>query len=143
MHQVGVCAEARYSAYESISLAFLAELQTLPPRQRAVLILTDVLDWSAQGTANLVGASLSAVASTLHRARSTTVKSYNRRAPADRARLSTDPRARESPDPYMRAWQAADVDDLVNLLKADGVFSMPPSPSWYRGRPAIGEFLSL
>ncbi len=140
--QAAVNPEARYSAYESISLAFLAALQTLPPRQRAVLILTDVLDWSAQETASLLGASLSAVTSALHRARSTMAEAYHRRVPEDRAASATDPRTRVLLDRYMHAWQAADVDGLVNLLKADAVFSMPPSPSWYRGRPAIREFIS-
>ncbi len=142
MDPAAINPEARYSAYESISLAFLAALQGLPPRQRAVLILIDVLDWSAQETADLLGASLSAVASALHRARSTMAKKYHRRFPEDRAELFTDSRSRELLDRYMRAWQAADVDSLVNLLRADAVFSMPPSPSWYRGRPAIREFLS-
>ncbi len=142
MDPAAVNPEAHYSTYESISLAFLVALQSLPPRQRAVLILTDVLDWSAQETADLLGTSLSAVASALHRARSTMEGAYNRRVPEDRAGLSTDPRTRELLDRYVRAWQTADVDGLVNLLKADAVFSMPPSPSWYRGHPAILEFLS-
>lgn len=140
--QAAVNPEAHYSAHESVSLAFLAALQTLPPRQRAVLILVDVLDWSAQETAESLGASLSAVASALHRARSTMARAYHRRGPEDPPVSSADPHTRELLDRYMRAWQAADVDGLVDLLKADAVFSMPPSPSWYRGRPTIREFLS-
>ncbi len=140
--QAAINPEARYSTYESISLAFLAALQTLPPRQRAVLILMDVLDWSAQETADLLGTSVSAVASALHRARSTMLKQYPKRGPERRGGLPPDPRTRELLDRYMRAWQAADVDGLVSLLKADAVFSMPPSASWYRGSIAIGEFVS-
>lgn len=140
--QTSLGPEARYSAYESVSLAFLAALQTLPPRQRAVLILIDVLDWSAQETADLLGASLSAVASALHRARLTMAKRYHGRGADVRQVPSTDPRTRELLDRYMQAWQTADVDGLVGLLKADAVFSMPPSPSWYRGRSAIRRFVS-
>ncbi len=135
--------EAHYNAYESISLAFLAALQILPPRQRAVLILMDVLDWSAQETADLLGASVSAVASALHRARYTMAAKYHRRGREQPAGSSADPGTRELLERYVRAWQAADVDGLARLLKADAVFSMPPSPSWYRGRSAIRQFVSV
>ena len=138
--QAAINPEARYSAYESVSLAFLAALQSLPPRKRAVLILADVLDWSAQEIARLLGVSPSAVASALHRARSSMAGAYHRRAPEDRTGPPTDPRTRELLNRYVRAWQAADVDGLVSILKEDAVLSMPPSPSWYRGRAAIRQF---
>jgi RNA polymerase sigma-70 factor, ECF subfamily len=132
--------ESHYSAYESVSLAFLAALQTLPPRQRAVLILGDVLDWSAQEMADLLGTSLSAVASALHRARVTMAASYHGHAPEERSTLPADMHTREMLDRYMRAWQTADVDGLVDLLREDAVMSMPPSPSWYQGRFDIRAF---
>lgn len=132
--------EAHYSAYESISLAFLAALQTLPPRQRAALILSDVLDWSGHEIAELLGVSIPAVASALHRARVTMAATYHGRAPEDRGQLHTDQRTQELLNRYVQAWQTADVAGLVDLLKQDAILSMPPSPSWYRGRAAIREF---
>lgn len=134
--------EAHYSAYESVSLAFLAALQTLPPRQRAVLILSDVLDWSAREMADLLGASLPAVASALHRARATMAAAYHGHASHDRGRLPTDERTRALLDRYVHAWQTADVDGLVGLLREEAVLSMPPSPSWYRGPAAIRAFVA-
>jgi RNA polymerase sigma-70 factor (ECF subfamily) len=132
--------EAHYSAYEGISLAFLAALQTLPPRQRAVLILSDVLDWTAHETAELLSVSIPAVSSALHRARVTMAATYHGHAPEDRWHLHTDQRTQEMLNRYVQAWQTADVAGLVNLLKQDAVLSMPPSPSWYQGQTAIREF---
>jgi RNA polymerase sigma-70 factor (ECF subfamily) len=134
--------EAHYSGYESVSLAFLAALQTLPPRQRAVLILSDVLDWSAQEMSDLLGTSLSAVASALHRARVTMAATYHGQTPQGGGGMPTDKRTRDILDRYVRAWQTADVDGLVNLLREDAVMSMPPSPSWYQGQQAIRGFVA-
>jgi RNA polymerase sigma-70 factor (ECF subfamily) len=132
--------EAHYSTYESISLAFLTALQTLPPRQRAVLILSDVLDWSAQETADLLGITIASVNSALHRARVTLAKSYHGQKVKRTIPLQADEHTRKMLDRYVRAWQSSDVDGLVALLKQDAVFSMPPSPSWYQGRAAIRKF---
>ena len=142
MDQAGVDPEARYSVRESVSLAFLAALQTLPPRQRAVLILSDVLDWSAQEMAELLGASLPAVASALRRARVTMASTYHGMPAEARRGLPTDPRERQLLERYVQAWQSADVDGLVGLLKEEAVFSMPPFPAWFRGREAIGQFVA-
>jgi RNA polymerase sigma-70 factor, ECF subfamily len=132
--------EARYSARESVSLAFLVALQLLPPRQRAVLILCDVLDWRAREVAELLGLTASAVNSALHRARTTLARHYHAR-PSETAQAAlADERQRALLHQYVRAWEAADVDGLVALLKDEAVFTMPPSPSWYRGRLAIGAF---
>ncbi|MGE5074211.1 MAG: RNA polymerase subunit sigma-70, partial [Anaerolineae bacterium] len=139
--QGAVNPEAHYSAYESISLAFLAALQTLPPRQRAVLILNDVLDWSAQETAELLGTTVSAVASMLRRARVTMAATYHGRSPDERRGPGIDQHTQRMLDRYMHAWQTADVAGLVDLLKEDAVLSMPPSPSWYRGSAAVGAFV--
>ncbi len=134
--------EARYSAYESISLAFLTALQTLPPRQRAAVILVDVLDWSSGEVAQLLGATVSAANSALHRARATLAKHYHGREPENPATLLADERTQRLLARFVHAWETADVAELVTLLKEDATFAMPPSPSWYRGPAAIGVFVA-
>jgi RNA polymerase sigma-70 factor (ECF subfamily) len=131
--------EARYTQRESIALAFLIALQTLPARQRAVVILCDVLDWRASETAAGLGLTVAAVNSALHRARVTLAKhSLQPEALA----ASHDARTRDLAERYMRAWEAADVGALVDLLKDEAVFTMPPTPNWYQGREAIRLSLS-
>jgi RNA polymerase sigma-70 factor (ECF subfamily) len=129
--------EARYAARESITLAFLTALQVLLPRQRAVLILRDVLDWHAGEVAKLLGLTLSAVNSSLYRARVTLSKHYRgtgwetfHASPSDQAMQALLGR-------YVHAWENADVEELVTLLKDDATFSMPPSPAWYQGSDSI------
>jgi RNA polymerase sigma-70 factor (ECF subfamily) len=136
--------EARYDAHESISLAFLTALQVLPPRQRAVLILRDVLAWRATEVAGLLELSVPAVNSALHRARATI-------ATTDGATGTTSSRAqgaavatgrlRDLLDRYVRAWEAADIPGLVALLRDDAIVSMPPGLT-IRGRDAIAAFLA-
>jgi RNA polymerase sigma-70 factor (ECF subfamily) len=114
----------------------------LPPRQRAILILRDVLGWQASEVADLLDQTVSAVKSALHRARTTLSNHYQiARVEAMSAR-EMDERLRRQLDRYVRAWETADVDGLVALLKADATFSMPPTPSWYRGRDSIGGLVS-
>jgi RNA polymerase sigma-70 factor, ECF subfamily len=128
--------EARYELHESVSLAFLAALQQLPGRQRAVLILRDVLGWKAQEVAELLDTSVAAVNSALQRARSTL------------SDLRLEPGSTHPPDAatagllnrYVQAWEAGDVDGLVELLRHDAILTMPPLPVWYSGRAAIGQF---
>lgn len=134
--------EARYGARESITLAFLAALQILPARQRAVLILRDVLDWSAEEAAHLLALTVPAVNSALHRARVTMAKHYRVRGVDSLRADPSDPETRALLDQYVRAWETADIDGLVRLLKKDATFPMPPSPSWYRGKDAIREFVA-
>lgn len=134
--------EARYSLHESVSLAFLAALQNLPPRQRAVLILRDVLDWRASEVAELLGLTLPAVNSALQRARATLARRYHRAAAEPVKRSTIDRDLSALLDRFVRAWESADVAGLTALLKEDVVLSMPPSPSWYRGRDSVGVFLS-
>lgn len=129
--------EARYSLRESVSLAFLAALQTLPPRQRAVLILCDVLDWRASETAALLDVTVSAVNSALHRARVTLRQRYHAREREALTSTALDDDLRPLLDRYVRAWEAADINGLVNLLREDATLSMPPLPTWYTGREAI------
>ena len=132
--------EARYDIHESVALAFLAALQELPGRQRAVLLLRDVLSWRASEVANLLEISIAAVNSALQRARATLKKRQLDRTtypatPIDDAQIALL-LAR-----YVQAWEAADSTGLVALLREDAVLTMPPVPAWYRGRTAIQAFL--
>ncbi|HJR78963.1 MAG TPA: sigma-70 family RNA polymerase sigma factor [Anaerolineales bacterium] len=132
--------EARYTDTESISLSFLTALQVLPPRQRAVLILRDVLDFSAAETAEVLEITVSSANSALHRARTTLSQRYQRKEIERSATSLTDERLRGLLDHFVRAWENADVEGLVALLKEDAILAMPPSPSWYQGRDAIRAF---
>jgi RNA polymerase sigma-70 factor (ECF subfamily) len=131
--------EAHYDARESVTLAFLATLQTLPGRQRAALILRDVLDWRASEVADLLETSVAAVNSSLRRAR-VSMKAYQ----ADRKSLGADAADSEQTaallSRYVEAWQAADAAGLVALLREDALITMPPLPLWYQGRPTIRWF---
>ncbi len=129
--------EARYSLRESVSLAFLAALQGLPPRQRAVLILRDVLDWRAREAAQLLDITVSAVNSALHRARVTLQQRYHTRGREAVSGTSIEDGLRPLLERYVQVWEAADIDGLVNLLREDATLSMPPLPTWYAGREAI------
>lgn len=130
--------EARYDLRESVALAFLAALQTLPPRQRAVLILRDVLAYRAREVADLLDVTVPAVNSLLHRARATMTSTYHRRG-REAVAQPGDQSLHVLLDRYVRAWEAADVAGLIALLREDARFAMPPSPSWYRGRRAVAE----
>jgi RNA polymerase sigma-70 factor (ECF subfamily) len=130
--------EARYTQRESVALAFMTSLQLLPPRQRAVLILRDVLDWPAAEVAEWLGQSVPAVKSALHRARSTLAG----QAEVERPAPAPDERLRVRLEQYVRAWEDADVDGLAALLKADATFSMPPIPAWYQGRETIAGLVA-
>lgn len=134
--------EAHYSESESISFAFLTALQALPPRQRAVLILRDVLDFSANETADVLELTVSSVNSALHRARATLSQNYHGRKVQVSRPAQTDEQTQWLLDHFMKAWESADVDGLVALLKADATLAMPPSPSWYRGPQAIRVFIA-
>jgi RNA polymerase sigma-70 factor (ECF subfamily) len=131
--------EAYYEMHESVHLAFVAAIQQLPPRQRAVLLLRDVLGWSATETAELLESSVASINSALQRARAST----NARAPyADTPEPTTgDADHRDLLGRYVTAWEAADIDSLVTLLREDAVLSMPPWKAWYQGPDAIRTFL--
>ena len=135
-------AEARYEARESITLAFLTALHLLPPRQRAVLILRDVLTWQAREVAGCLDTSVSAVNSLLHRARSALNRQYSRYEQPVYQSIRLDKRTKNLLERYVHAWETADIDGLVALLKEDATFPMPPSPSWYQGRKSIADFLA-
>jgi RNA polymerase sigma-70 factor, ECF subfamily len=129
-------------ARETIELAFLAAIQHLPPRQRAVLILRDALDWSADETAAVLEMSLAAVNSALQRARAT----MKERLPATRLEWTTAADAEDAErsllDRYVEAFERHDDSRLVALLRDDVRLAMPPHPTWYEGRAAVAAFLA-
>ncbi len=122
---------------ETIALAFIVALHVLAPRQRAILILRDVLNWRAKEVADLLETSVSAVKSALHRARTTLAEYENGDLPYDDAGDVLDEIEQQQLAGYVRAWETADIEGLLMLLKHDATFSMPPLPSWYRGRESI------
>ncbi len=130
-------------AAETIELAFLVAIQQLPPRQRAVLILRDVIGWSARETAAMLERSVIAANSALQRARETLREHLpERRDDWRRARLP-DPREREVLDRYLEAWERTDTRALAALLREDVRLSMPPSPAWCFGRDAVARFFAV
>ena len=131
--------DARYEQREAVELAFIAALQHLPARQRAALILRDVLGFSAKEVGEALDATATSVNSALQRAR----KTLNERLPdtsqqATRRELGDDG-VREVVERFTSAFERDDVDAIVALLSEDAKFSMPPYPGWYRGRKAISE----
>jgi RNA polymerase sigma-70 factor (ECF subfamily) len=134
--------EARYEQQESVELAFIAALQHLPARQRAVLILRDVLGFSAREVAQTLEMTPPAVDSALQRAHRTVDDRLPERSQQANLRTLGDERLRALVDAYLAAWERADVDAVVALLAEDAALTMPPIPSWYRGRAAIAMFLA-
>jgi RNA polymerase sigma-70 factor (ECF subfamily) len=121
-------------ARETIELAFLAAIQLLPPRQRAVLILRDVLDWPARDIAALLDMSVPAANSALQRAR----EGLRRHLPERRTEWRTaEPAERELVQRYVEASERGDAEALVAMMSDDGRFSMPPEPGVFRGREEI------
>jgi RNA polymerase sigma-70 factor, ECF subfamily len=125
--------ESRYLRHERIELAFLAALQRLPPRQRATLLLSEVIGFSAAEIAELLETSTASVNSALQRARETLGKNA---APPPIA----DDRTQSLLERYLRAWQTFDPTNLVSLLREDAVLTMPPSPTWILGRENMVAF---
>jgi RNA polymerase sigma-70 factor (TIGR02960 family) len=130
--------ESRYEAKESIALAFVAGLQHLAPRQRAVLVLRDVLGFQANEVADMLGSSVASVNSALQRARAV----LETRIPAGRERLAMPMTGaeREMVDRFAEAFERDDIDGLVTMLTEDAVVSMPPQPEWHQGRSALERF---
>jgi RNA polymerase sigma-70 factor (ECF subfamily) len=136
-----VTPETVYDTLESIAFAFLVAIQYLPGRQRAVLILRDVLDWSAREVADLLDITVAAVTSALQRARMT-MKTHHPRLRADAVQPVDDAETATLLERYVRAWEAADVTCLVALLRDDAVLTMPPDGAWYRGAANIAAFIA-
>jgi RNA polymerase sigma-70 factor (ECF subfamily) len=133
--------EARYSARETVQLAFVAAIQELPPRQRVALLLCDVLGWTADEAATLLGGSSASISSAMQRARETLAKRY----PAGRAAplFVTGSEEQKLLDRYLKAWEGHDLNGFVALLKEDATFNMPPWPQWFVGRDAIRAFFGM
>jgi RNA polymerase sigma-70 factor, ECF subfamily len=133
--------DARYEQRESIELAFAAAFQHLPARQRAVLILRDVLGFSARETAEALEMTPVAIDSALQRAH----KTVEERVPAETQQATLralgGSELRQIVNRFADAWEHNDVDAVVAMLADDARITMPPWPSWYRGRDAIATFL--
>ena len=127
---------------ETIGLAFVAAMQLLPPRQRAALILRDVLDWSARETADLLGVSVAAANSALQRARDR-VERERREGTLARPHRPSDERAEEElMRKFVDAWDAVDIEQLTTLLSGDALMTMPPEQMRVEGAAAIGTFFA-
>ncbi|MCV7172406.1 MULTISPECIES: sigma-70 family RNA polymerase sigma factor [Mycolicibacterium] len=120
---------------ESVRLAFVAALQHLPPRQRAVLVLREVLQWKAAEVADAIGSSTAAVNSLLQRARA----QLDEIGPSedDKIEPPESPEAQDLLDRYIAAFEAYDMDELVELFTADAIWEMPPFDGWYQGPQEI------
>jgi len=134
--------DVRLEQREAVELAFVAAVQLLPPRQRAVLALRDVLGFSAAEVAELLETTVASVTSALQRAR-TTLAREQRAAPAGRPHRPASAGAeRDVVRRYVDAWHRADIDRLVSLLTEDAVLAMPPLPLRYVGREQIAGFFA-
>jgi len=129
--------DQRVPMRESIALAFITALQFLSPKQRAALLLVDVLEWKPQEAAELLETSLVSVNSLLQRARKSVATRNPSSAPsplssADAALLQR----------FINSWESGDPEAFTALLTDDALFSMPPQPEWFMGREAIGRFFA-
>lgn len=135
--QPNIYPEARYEVLESITLAFMAALQKLPGRQRAALLLCDVLGWRSAEAAEILDMTTAAINSALQRARETMKQPVERKSTS--ARLNEQLSALLSR--YVAAWEAADSAALVAVLREDVALTMPPIPVWYGGGVDVKMFL--
>ena len=129
--------EARYERREAVELAFIAALQHLPGRQRAVLILRDVLGFSAKEVAEIVGSTTAAVNSALQRARAAIDERLPSESQQSTMRALGDDALRELVERFIDAFERGDVEAIVALLAEDADFAMPPFATWSRGRGAV------
>ena len=134
--------EARYEQREGIELAFIAALQHLPANQRAVLILREVLGFSAKEVAETLETTTASVNSALQRARAAVDERLPEQSQQANVRSLGDERAREVVHEYVEAWERGDVEAVVAMLAEDATFSMPPLRTWYGGRDEIALFLA-
>ena len=129
--------DERVSLRESIGLAFITALQFLTPKQRAALLLVDVLGWRPEETAALLETSVFSVNSLLQRARKSVEAREGDSAPPE-ASSSDGALLRR----YITTWESRDLDAFTALLADDVLLSMPPQPEWFAGREAVGRFLA-
>jgi RNA polymerase sigma-70 factor, ECF subfamily len=132
----------RYEDREAVELAYVAALQLMPPNQRAALILREVLGFSAQETAEILDTSIASVTSALQRARATVERELPARSQQETLRALGEERSREIVARFVDAWNRADIPGIVAMLAEDASFSMPPVPTWFRGRDDIAAFLN-
>jgi RNA polymerase sigma-70 factor (TIGR02960 family) len=134
--------EAAYARREGVELAYVAALQHLPGTQRAVLVLREVLQFSAAEVAELLDTSVPSVNSALQRARASMAeRTHGRSQQAELAALGEDG-VRRLVEEFVAAWEAADVDRLASLLAEDVRFTMPPLPAWFDGREMVIRFIA-
>jgi RNA polymerase sigma-70 factor, ECF subfamily len=132
--------EARYEQREAVELAFIAALQHLPASQRAVLLLRDVLGFSAREAAGTLKTTVASVNSALQRARRRVDQRMPARSQQATLRSLGDERVRAVVAGYLDAWERGDVDALAAMLAEDATFQMPPYPTWWRGREVVAGF---
>src|SRR2546423_10571804 len=134
--------EARYEQRESVELAFVAALQNLPPNQRAVLILREVLGFSAKEVSESLETTVASVNSALQRARKIVDERLPEQSQQATLRALGDDGLREVVNGYVDAWERGDVDAVVGMLTEDATFAMPPLQTWFGGRDEIAIFLA-
>jgi RNA polymerase sigma-70 factor (ECF subfamily) len=134
--------DARYEQRESVELAFVAALQHLPALQRAVLILREVLGFSAREVAESLETSAASVNSALQRARAAVEERLPLESQQATARSLGDSGLRAVVQKYVDAWERRDVDAITALLVEDARFAMPPFPNWFSGRAVVVEFIA-
>ena len=133
--------EARYEQRESVELAFVAALQLLPANQRAVLILREVLGFSAQEVADALETSVASVNSALQRARKAVEERVPEQSQQTTLRELGDERLTELVERYVDAWERNDVETVMDMLAEDASFAMPPLATWFGGEESIRIFL--
>jgi RNA polymerase sigma-70 factor, ECF subfamily len=131
--------EARYEQREAVELAFIAALQHLPPRQRAALILREVLGFSAREVAAALDTTVASVNSALQRARKAVDERLPEQSQQATMRSLGDERLRRVVEDFIDAFERGDIDAILALLAEDATFTMPPYATWYRGREAIAD----
>jgi RNA polymerase sigma-70 factor, ECF subfamily len=134
--------EAEAEQLEGVELAFVAAVQLLPPRQRAALLLRDVVGYTAAEVATMMATSVASVNSALQRARATLARGRAAGQVTRAHARTTAATERALVRQLVDAWQAADVPSIVAILTEDALFTMPPQPERYVGRDAIGAFLA-
>jgi RNA polymerase sigma-70 factor, ECF subfamily len=132
---------ARYEQRESVELAFMVALQCLPPLQRAVFLLREVMGFSAVEIASQLGTSTASVTSALQRARTRVQRSLPDRSQQVTLQALGDAKIRATVQRYTDALERGDAETLIGMLTQDAIWSMPPIPTWFAGHERIREFL--
>jgi RNA polymerase sigma-70 factor (ECF subfamily) len=135
--------EARYEQREGVELALIAALQHLAANQRAVLILREVLGFSAKESAEMLHTTVASVNSALQRARAAVEERVPEQSQQTTLRALDDAQIRELVDRYVDAWERNDVEQFTSMLTEDATFTMPPLASWYQGRDGIATWARL